>query len=225
MKYKNLNQFSLIKSFFVRPHLTASLGASIILFLVLPANWNLVAKLLLAWDFGVVLYLIMSIQMMMRSNAEMIRKRAALLDVGEFPVLGLTVFGAIASLAAIMFELSAAKGLSGHHEGGAVALAAMTVIFSWVFMQTMFALHYAHAFYKPTADSHQGGLEFPGKDTKLDYWDFIYFSFIIGTAAQTADVNILSKELRRVVAIQCVTVFFFNTTILALAINVGAGLV
>ena len=96
-------------------------------------------------------------------------------------------------------------------------------------MQTMFALHYAHAYYNSNISNEVGGLDFPSSkarpDSRPDYWDFIYFSFIIGTAAQTADVNITSKVIRRVVTIQCVTVFFFNTTILALAINVGASLI
>ncbi len=135
-------------------------------------------------------------------------------------LLGLTV---CASLAAIMAELAAAKEI-GSTSLQHVTLTGITVVLTWLFMQTMFALHYAHEYYNCRSRNNHGGLEFPGYDLSPDYWDFIYFSFVIGTAAQTADINIISKTIRRIVALHSVIVFFFNTTILALMVNVGASL-
>jgi uncharacterized membrane protein len=208
-----------------RPRLIAAVLLAVGLFFLLPESARITTRLLAAWDIGVAAYIALVALMMHGSNAVTIKKRAAAQDEKGIMILGLTLFGVVASLAAIMLELVTAKNLSGHAAGQAIALAAVTVMLSWVFMQTMFALHYAHAFYNADARNEDGGLEFPAKYRTPDYWDFVYFSFIIGTAAQTADINITSRIIRRIVTVQCVTVFFFNTTILALAINVGAGLV
>jgi uncharacterized membrane protein len=208
----------------VRPRLTAAAILScLVFFLLLPEHWRTVTKLLTAWDSGTLLYLLLASIMMYNSDSATIRSRAALQDEGGLIILGLTVCSAIASLAAIMAELAAAKGHGGtslQH----VMLTGTTVVLTWLFMQTMFALHYAHEFYNSHSRSNDGGLEFPGQNPFPDYWDFVYFSFVIGTAAQTADINITSKIIRRIVALHSVIVFFFNTTILALTVNVGASL-
>jgi uncharacterized membrane protein len=82
----------------------------------------------------------------------------------------------------------------------------------------MFAVHYAHEFYAGPEE----GLEFPGHEPP-DYWDFMYYSFIIGTACATADVNVTDRRMRRITTLHCIVAFFFNTTILALMVNIGAG--
>ena len=104
-----------------------------------------------------------------------------------------------------------------------VALAGLTVFLSWTFMQTMFALHYAHEYYIDRNGKPAGGLDFPG-DEKPDYWDFVYFAIVIGASAQTADVSITSKIIRRLVTLHSTVAFFFNAIILALTISIGAGL-
>ena len=105
-----------------------------------------------------------------------------------------------------------------------VALAVMTIISSWLFIQVMFALHYAHDFYVAKERSNSGGLEFPGSASP-DYSDFLYFACVIGTSGQTADVSFISKAMRKVGLIHCVLAFFFNTTLLALTINIASGLI
>jgi uncharacterized membrane protein len=208
----------------VRPRLTAAaIFSCLVFFLLLPEHWRTVTKLLTAWDSGTFLYLILASIMMYSSGSSTIRDRAALQDEGSIIILGLTVCSAIASLVAIMAELAAAKGHGGTSMQH-VLLTGATVVLTWLFMQTMFALHYAHDFYNNCARNGDGGLEFPGLNPTPDYWDFVYFSFVIGTAAQTADINITSKTFRRIVALHSVIVFFFNTTILALTVNVGASL-
>ena len=106
-----------------------------------------------------------------------------------------------------------------------VGLAATTIFISWVVMQVAFALHYAHQYYRPDhAVPGVNGLDFP-KDAHPDYWDFFYFSTSIGAASQTSDVNINSKELRRLVTLHAIVAFFFNVAVVALMINLAASLV
>ena len=106
-----------------------------------------------------------------------------------------------------------------------VGLAGATIFISWMAMQVAFALHYAHQYYRPTLSTPGiNGLDFP-KDVHPDYWDFFYFSSSIGAASQTSDVNINSKELRRLVTLHAVVAFFFNVSVVALMINLAASLV
>ena len=213
-----------IKHFIARPRLLIASVIGFALWLMMPQDWRYTTRILIAWNLSVGLYLILVALMMLRSDTKKIRTRAAQQDEGGILILSLTMITALASLAAIIAELATAKTVGGQAELRHIALAAMTVIFSWTFMQTMFALHYAHEYYSDEKDESSYGLEFPGNNTNPDYWDFIYFAFIIGTAAQTADINITSRIIRRTVAIHCLMVFFFNTTILALTVNIGASL-
>jgi uncharacterized membrane protein len=208
----------------VRPRLALAAIGACLLYALLPEDWRCVTRWLVSWDAGLICYLGLAAVMMARSTHGNIRQRADTQDDGGLAILGFTTFGAVTSLVAIMTELSFAKTLQGPAQARLIGLAAATVFLSWIFMQTMFALHYAHQFYNRQKEEGGGGLEFPGKFMTPDYWDFVYFSFIIGTAAQTADINITSQVIRRIVTLQCLVVFFFNTTVLALAINVGASL-
>jgi len=206
----------------VRPHLTTALVLiGIIHFFLLPENWRTVTRFLTAWDFGIFLYLILISVMMSKSDVDTIRSRAAEQDEGALIILVFTILTVMASVVAIVEELATAKD---HHAATHIILTAITIVLSWLFMQTMFALHYTHKYYNNWAKTKNNGLEFPDENLQPDYWDFIYFSFIIGTAAQTADINITSKSFRRLVTLHCVIVFFFNMTILALTINIGASL-
>ena len=126
-------------------------------------------------------------------------------------VLSAVVLGALAN------ELNAAKS------GGILALVVgvLSVILSWLFLNVMFAIHYAHGYYGNFGDQHTG-LEFP--DTpKPDYWDFVYFSIVIGMTFQVSDVQITSNYLRRVVLLHSVIAFFFNVFIIAITVNIVAG--
>ncbi|MDD5579889.1 MAG: DUF1345 domain-containing protein [Methylobacter sp.] len=208
----------------VRPRLTtALLVIGIIHFFLLPESWRTVTKLLTAWDFGIFLYLILISIMMGKSDIATIRARATAEDEGALIILVFTVISVMASLVAIVAELATAKAQTDTSHVH-IILTGITVVLSWMFMQTMFALHYTHEYYNRHARTNNGGLEFPDDNLQPDYWDFIYFSFIIGTAAQTADINITSQSFRRLVTLHCVIVFFFNITILALTVNIGASL-
>lgn len=214
----------MIRDFRVRPRLSISILVGVLLWFALGGVQVVATRALVSWDLAVSLYLVLVCIMMEQSDMAVIRCRAGEEDEGKFTVLCLTIFGAIASLAAIVMELSQAKQLEGLAKGGHIALAGVTVLLSWTFMHTMFALHYAHEYYGEDDNDISRGLDFPGNKAHPDYWDFMYFSLVIGTAAATADIDIISPSLRKLAAAHCVLAFFFNTTILALTINIGASL-
>ncbi len=193
--------------------------------LLLPPSFepHLVTRLLIAWNVGAILYVALAAVMMSRATRESIRVRAQKQDEGKYVILALVVVSAIACLAAIGGELAVVKDMHGVAKLAHVALAGLTVLSSWAFAQVSFCLHYAHDFYAEQSEGHKPGLLFPDDDPP-DYGDFFYFSAIIGTSGQTADVSFVSKELRRIGSVHCIVAYLFNTTVLALLINIGASL-
>jgi uncharacterized membrane protein len=183
-----------------------------------------VTRALIGWDAGVALYLILTYPMVVNTDVSGIRKRAAEEDEGAFAILLLTIIATVASLVAIVFELGTAKEADGAQATGHVALAISTIFLSWTFVHMIFSLHYAHEFYGERRDGKIGGLEFPGSGHP-DYWDFLYFSLVIGMTSQVSDVCVSSKQIRRVVAVHGVLSFFFNLTVLALTINLVSNLI
>jgi uncharacterized membrane protein len=185
-----------------------------------PGNLRLLTRLLFAWDVAVVLYLGLVIAMMAASDNDAIQRRADKEDAGAAIVLILTMAAAIASFIAIGAELHGLKDGKAM-EGYRLALAGATILLSWTFVHTMFALHYSHDYYAGEED--RGGLKFPNDDAP-DYWDFLYFAFTMGAASQTSDVSVTAKRMRRFVLAHTILSFLFNTTVLALGVNVGASL-
>ena len=199
-----------------QPRLVTAVLAGGLVWSILPGRQA--TRLLVAWDCSTGLYLVLALGMMARSNIEKIRDRAAAQDEGQLVILGLTTITALVSLAGVMLELAVAKSFKGPDGWHHIALAGVTVVLSWTFLHAMFAVHYAHEYYSAPGPS----LEFPGHEPP-DYWDFMYYAFTIGTACATADVNITDRRMRRTTTLHSVIAFFFNTTILALTINIGAG--
>lgn len=197
---------------------------------LLPQDWRIETRMLVAWNIGVVAYLASAIHLMMTVSPTHMRRMAQLTDESRFVVLTLAVFAAIASIIAIVAQLATAKEMMGAAKVTHLALAAFTIFSSWSFIHLIFAQHYAHEFFvergseRELPDHLRGGLIFPDT-TAPDFLDFLYFAFVIGVASQTADVSISSRPMRRVALVHCVLSFFFNTTILALTINIGAGLI
>ena len=144
-------------------------------------------------------------------------------DDGQVVILVLVVTSSIASLAAIAAELAVVKDMHGLLKVAHITLAGLTVVSSWAFIQVMFALHYAHDYYAALSQNMHKGIQFP-EDDEPDYGDFFYFAAIIGTSGQTADVSFTSKSMRRIGSVHCILAYFFNTTVLALLINIGASL-
>jgi uncharacterized membrane protein len=199
-----------------RPRTFIALAVGVIAFLLLPGTLRLPTRLVIGWDVFAALYLVLAYSMMLRCDIGHIRRSAVMQDDGRFLILLLTAFGALASLGAIVFELGASKG-----NPAGLILATATIALSWVLVHTAFALHYAHDFYR---GRKAGGLQFPSGDAHedADYWDFVYFSFVIGMTAQVSDVGITDKIIRRTATVHGIISFVFNTALLALMVNIAA---
>jgi uncharacterized membrane protein len=204
-----------------------ALGVATALVLALVPNpFADVTRAVLVWDVGCGFFVVAVLFAMRGSDEATIRRRAASQEEGAVVILALTILASVASLVAIAAELSAASGDHGVADLFRVGLAFGTVVLSWFFVQLNFTLHYAHEFYAPTGkrgDAVRGGLAFPGGEAP-DYWDFLHFALVIGVAAQTADVAFTSKSLRRIGTLHSAVAFGFNTVVLALTINLVAGL-
>jgi uncharacterized membrane protein len=176
------------------------------------------SALLLSFDLGALLYLSMLARMFSRAGREHMARQARAQDTGRRSTLCVAVAVCGVVLVALSTELHAAKN------GGATAMgvAAISIVLSWLFMNTMYALHYAHGYYGDVGKPHEG-LEFPGTK-QPDYWDFVYFAFVIGMCFQVSDVQITSHILRRTALLHSVVAFFFNVFIIALSVNIAAGL-
>ena len=204
-----------------RPRLFLSAIVGLIIIAALPGDWMLSTRLLVGWDVGVVLYLVAAFQVIASSDLQRIRRQSALQDEGRFAMLVLTVSAALASLAAIVLELGTTSGTA--RDPGHLALATLTIALSWAFIHTIFALHYAHEYHSERRKSGCG-LAFPG-DEPPDYWDFVYFSFVIGITSQVSDVAITSKVIRQTAMAHGIVSFFFNVALLALTVNIAASAV
>jgi uncharacterized membrane protein len=201
---------------YARPRTFISIAIGIVAFSVMPETLRLVTRLLIAWDIFIATYLTLVYTMVLRSGLAHIKRNAVLQDDGRFLILMVTALGAFASIAAIVFELGATR-----HSPPELALATVTIALSWITVHTTFALHYAHEFYR---GDKPGGLQFPSGDQHVDadYWDFVYFSFVIGMTAQVSDVGITDRIIRRTATAHGIITFVFNTALIALMVNIAA---
>jgi uncharacterized membrane protein len=155
---------------------------------------------------------------------EDIRRRAAEDDEGALALLILTGLSALAIMGAIVAELGIAKVSAQPRSGYGIAIAMATILVSWAFVHTIFALHYAHEYYGERGDHAIGGLTFPGRQPP-DYWDFLYFSLVIAMTSQVSDVVITSKVIRHIVTVHGALAFFFNVAVFALTVNIVSNLI
>jgi uncharacterized membrane protein len=183
---------------------------------------HIATRFLIAWNAGALIYLIAVAWMVAHSNGETITRRARRQSESRFVELALVLIASLAALVAIVAQLSAAKNMADTAKIAHLALASLTILSAWVFIHTMFALHYAHDYFDTLARHNVQGITFPGTPDP-EYGDFFYCAFIIGTSGQTADVSFTSKPLRRVALVHSVLAFLFNTTMLAMTINIAAG--
>ena len=210
----------------VRTHfkLFVAAAAGLLLLAFLPGDWRMSTRLLEAWDFASLVYLVQAFYIISHFDLQRVQIHADEADEGGAALLIITVATALASVAAIVIELGSAHALKSESaQQTAFLLAALTVILSWALIHTIFAFHYAHIYYRgPGTIGH--GLDFPG-DPQPDYWDFIYFSFVVGMTFQVSDVQVTSKLMRRLVVSHGIVSFLFNVAILALTVNIGANLI
>lgn len=215
-----------IDRFLRRPRLSAAAAVfgGVAVGAATTTDWRTPTILLVAWNAAALLHLTAMGILMARSDAATTLKRARRLDEGAWAVLALSTVAGLAGLAAIVFELASVRDLTGLARAAHIGLAAVTLATAWAFIQVMFAVHYAHAWVIAHDDGAEPGLKIPGQELP-DYWDFLYVAVTIGTSAQTADVEFTSKAMRRVGLFHNATAFVFNTTVLALTINIAAGLI
>jgi uncharacterized membrane protein len=215
-----------------RPRLFGSFGLGLIVWLGLmlwpnALSWS--SRAIIAWDAAMLVFLAAIFHLMRSCDIARLQAMAAKQDEGKGLILGLSLFAAAAAVMAIGVEISLAKDEHGVEKTLRVVLAFVTLAMSWVFVHLIFALHYAHEYYAPDPtegveeDGLRGGLNFPGGE-EPDYWDFVHFAIVIGLASQTADISFTSRTQRRIGTIHGLVSFVFNTVVLALTINLLAGL-
>ncbi len=212
------------------PRLFVSILVGLLVGYFLTPPVHLATRLLIAWNVGTWLYFILSAILIVRATTDSMRRRARDSDEGRFFILVLTSCAALAAIGAIVAQLAATKDMTGMAKGLHVVLAAVTIVSAWSFIHLTYAFHYAHEYFDELEQGacndpkDAGGLHFPGTQVP-NYYDFLYFSFIIGVASQTADVSITSREMRQVSLVHSILAFFFNSAVLALTINIAAGLI
>ncbi len=203
-----------------RPRLFISALIGVMVIALCPADWRIATRLLVGWDVGIALYLGLALHMMAVAQVRHIRIRAKLQDEGQ-----LTDPGADRD--------RGARQPRRHHcacsecrirataSRSICMLGVVTILLSWTFTHIMFALHYAHEFYDENGGKG-GGLIFPGDLHEPDYWDFVYFSFVVGMTSQVSDVAITCRPIRHTVSAHGIISFIFNVTLLALTVNIAA---
>lgn len=208
-----------------RWRLFASAGCGLVAFALLPDRFEGSTRAILAWDLGVLAYLGLAATLFTTERASRMEADTEAQQEGEWTIFWVTVAAVAFSFVAIIGAFSGTKDMEPARKSLHVGLVAVTLLLSWLMTHTTFAFRYAHEFYAhdeggPEVD---GGLEFPG-EKRPDYLDFMYFSLVLGMTFQVSDVQITSRKLRRVAAVQGLLSFLFNTIILALTVNLAAGL-
>jgi len=204
------------------PRLWISLAVGCVIFFLLPERWSSVSRVLVCWNCGVSLFLVLVFFWMVRLTAEQICMRYVEEDDSAPVILIVVTIAALLSLVAIVEPLATVKEATGAERIAHFALAALTLLNSWILVPTMFATHYADMFYSAQQDNRP--VHFPETPEPV-FWDFAYFSFTIAAACQTADVATLNAGARKAVLAHTLISFLFNLSILGFAINVTAGLI
>jgi len=205
-----------------RPRLIVAIVIGAAAGAVLPQQWSTVTRALIGWNITVWSYLLLIGWLMLRSTHVQVKRIAEQEDRSASVILAIMTVAAVVSLAAIVLELTTVKSLSLEHRLAHYGFTAATVVGSWFLVGTLFTFHYARAYYQSPIE--QRSLRFPDGELSPDYWDFLYFSFTIAVAAQTSDISVMTRGLRKAVLVQSVLSFLFNVAIVGLSINIAAGL-
>lgn len=203
------------------PRLSAAAVLGLVVGILAPAD-TIISKILIGWNAGVWTYLILMLWLTSRSRADDVKRFAEIEDENAGLVLFMVCIAAIASLATITLNLVGSKDLDSTARLLHYGFTGMTVIGSWLLTGVIFSVHYARLFY--TWEGDEPALRFAEGLRNPNYWDFLYFSFTIGVAVQTADVGVATRGMRKVVLGQSLIGFLFNTAILGFSINIAAGL-
>ncbi|MEJ1164659.1 DUF1345 domain-containing protein [Variovorax sp. CCNWLW186] len=177
---------------------------------------------LAGWCTGAAVFLVLAWWLADTFDAQRTRERAQSLDQPNLVILVSVLVAIGASVVAIAMLLQQVKLMSGPARAAHIALGLVALVGSWLMMHTIYAFHYAHRYYIDQRDgSPDGGLDFPGKD-EPDYFDFLYYAYVVGMTSQVSDVQATSREMRRITLVHSVLAFAFNMLVLALSVNVVA---
>ena len=205
---------------------SAAVLIGVLAYALLPDPHGGSARAVIGWDIGTIALLLMfGFLLLTQGDDATMARNAEAQEEGEWTVFTITLFGIVMSFAALTKVMSFAKGLPGGFEREFyIGLVAVTLFLSWLVTHVVFALRYAHEYYQTNAaGAIDGGLDFPG-GLKPDYWDFLYFSLVLGMTFQVSDVQITSRKLRRLALVHGLIGFLFNTVIVALTVNIAASL-
>ena len=206
------------------PRLFAAVLIGVIVGFVLPATMQPLTRALTAWDTTCVVLLLLAAHLFATERTGGIAADARREEEGEWTVFWFTVVAIVVSFAALVGQFTETRGMPAAPRSFHIALVAVTQVLSWLTTQVVFAMRYAHEYYEDAGDGTLArGLVFPEENTP-DYWDFLYFSLVLGMTFQVSDVQITRRSLRRVAAAHGLLGFLFNTVILALSVNLAAGL-
>lgn len=217
---KKFTMHSIITS---RPYLISAILLGAVVAFLLPDSLAWITRSLIAWNAAVWSYLFGMMWVISRADHQQVRKYADKQDENAGVVLVVLLVGAVFSLSAIFFELSALADAKGAERIGRYTLTVLTLFGSWLLVGVLFCLHYAHMYYRCGPKGLP--LKFPDGEKEPNYWEFLYFSFTISVAVQTSDVSIMTRGMRKLVLGHSVLNFFFNLVILGLSINIAAGLI
>jgi uncharacterized membrane protein len=177
---------------------------------------------LVGWDACALTYVLLTWWLFLKADETEVRRRAAEQDEGPSLILVIVLAAIGFSLAAVVAAMINARAAGHDIKALTAACAGVTLVLSWIVLQTVFVLHYAHRHFGD--GTAKPGFEFPGEPART-YRDFVYLAFSIGATFQVSDNNVLTSKLRNLVTAQAVSAYFYNTAILALGINIIAGLV
>jgi len=206
-----------------RPGLITAITTGLIVGFTLPPYWSFLTRALIGWNVTVWFYLCLMGWLMTRASHIKVRQLAEQEDKSAAVILAIMSVAAVTSLAAIILELSTVKSLPLSYRLMHYAFTGSTVFGSWCLVAVLFTFHYARIFYRSPSENR--ALRFPNNEENLNYWDFLYFSFTIAVAAQTSDVTVLTRSMRKTVLAQSILSFLFNLAILGLSINIAASLI
>ncbi|MGH2646969.1 MAG: DUF1345 domain-containing protein [Ginsengibacter sp.] len=185
---------------------------------------DILTHVMIGWDTFSLCVIIQSWITFSITTSQQIRAQSKVQDSSRSLIFVIILISTLASFLAVLLLLITKEKFK-HTESFHLVIAIAGMLLSWFLIHTIFTLRYAHIFYgdddeKP--ETHAGGLEFPN-DKKPDFFDFAYFSFVLGMTFQVSDVQITSKRLRRLAMWHGLLSFGYNTVMIALTINVIAG--
>lgn len=207
-----------------RPRLHIAVAVGLAAAFLFPTHLQPTFRVVIGWDASIATFLALALGMAAKATPESMHRRAALEDQARWVFLGLMASATLFSMFAVLGLMHEAHSAEGHLTVELSVLAGVTILLSWSFAHTVFAVHYAHDYYAELAEKAPMGLLFPGTDSTPDYWDFLYFSFVVGMTCQVSDVQIATQPWRRLVLAHGLLSFLYNTVVLALSINLLAGL-